>query len=148
MHVDVQVPAERAWAAISDWESQGAWMIATRVSGTADAVGGRLSGWTGLGPVGFLDTMTITEWDPPRRCVVLHTGHVVRGTGGFEVASRGEQRCRVTWWERVDLPFGAVGRAGWLVIGPVTRLFFATSLRRFKRLIESGSGWPDRDKAG
>ena len=96
-----------------------------------------LAGWTGLGPVGFLDTMTVTEWDPPRRCVVRHTGRVVRGTGGFEVAPNGEHRCRIVWWERVDLPFGVVGRAGWLVAGPMTRLFFAQSLRRLKRLLEA-----------
>ncbi|GAA1956146.1 SRPBCC family protein [Catenulispora subtropica] len=136
VHADVAVPAERAWAAIADWESQGAWMIATRVSGAAEAVGGRLEGWTGLGPIGFLDTMTVTEWDPPHRCVVLHTGRVVRGTGGFEVAPNGENRCRITWWERVDLPLGAVGRAGWLVAGPLTRLFFAASLRRLKKILE------------
>jgi hypothetical protein len=33
------------------------------------------------GPAGFTDTMKITEWDPPRRCVVRHTGRAVRGTG-------------------------------------------------------------------
>ena len=163
MAVEVAVPAERAWAAVADWESQRAWMVATRVRGVAAAaggaasgtargpasdaspaevasaasgVGGRIEGWTGIGPVGFLDTMTITEWDPPHRCVVLHTGRVVRGTGGFEVAPR-SGGCRVTWWERVELPFGVVGRAGWLVLGPVTRAFFVLSLRRLKRLLEA-----------
>ena len=138
MSVAVAVPAERAWAAIADWESQGAWMVATQVRGTAGAVGEKLEGRTGIGPVAFLDTMTVTEWDPPRRCVVLHTGHVVRGTGGFEVAPRGADACQVTWWERVDLPFGVVGRVGWLAIGPTTRLFFTVSLGRLKRILEAG----------
>lgn len=138
MSVAVAVPAERAWAAIADWESQGAWMVATQVRGTAGAVGEKLEGRTGIGPVAFLDTMTVTEWDPPRRCVVLHTGHVVRGTGGFEVAPRGTDACQVTWWERVDLPFGVVGRVGWLAIGPTTRLFFKVSLGRLKRILEAG----------
>jgi hypothetical protein len=136
--VEIGVPAERAWARIADWESQGAWMLATRVSGTADTVGDQLEGWTGLGRIGFLDTMTITEWDPPHRCVVLHTGRVVRGTGGFEVRPDGADRCHVSWWERVDLPFGAVGRAAWLVVSPLTRLFFAYSLRRLKKILEAG----------
>jgi hypothetical protein len=136
--VDVAVSAERAWAAVSDWESQGAWMVATRVRGTPSAVGGRLEGWTGIGPIGFLDTMTITEWEPPSRCAVLHTGHVVRGTGGFEVTPRGLDACRITWWERVELPLGVLGRIGWLVIGPTTRLFFVVSLGRLKRLLEAG----------
>jgi len=136
--IDVAAPAAKAWAALADWESQGTWMIATRVRGTASAVGERLEAWTGLGPIGFLDTMTITAWEPPHRCVVRHTGRVVRGTGGFEVTAIGPERCRVTWWERVGLPFGAVGRAGWLVAGPLTRAFFASSLRRFKRTLETG----------
>jgi hypothetical protein len=135
--VDVAVPAARAWAAIADWPSQGAWMVATEVRGTASAVGEKLAGFTGIGRIGFLDTMTVTEWDPPRRCVVLHTGHVVRGTGGFEVAEQGADACRITWWERVDLPFGVLGRIGWLVIGPTTRLFFVVSLGRLKRILET-----------
>lgn len=137
MTVNVAVPAERAWAALADWESQGSWMVATRVRGTASGVGEKLEGWTGLGPVGFLDTMTISEWDPPRRCSVAHTGHVVRGSGGFEVAPLGAGACRVTWWEKVDLPLGVLGRIGWLAIGPTTRLFFKVSLGRLKRILEA-----------
>ncbi|ACU71326.1 conserved hypothetical protein [Catenulispora acidiphila DSM 44928] len=137
MTVTVGVPAEKAWAAIADWESQRAWMVATQVRGSADAVGGKLEGRTGIGPVAFLDTMTVTEWDPPRRCTVRHTGHVVRGSGGFEVAARGADACQVTWWERVDLPFGLLGRIGWLAIGPTTRLFFLVSLGRLKRILEA-----------
>ena len=137
MSQDIAVPAERAWAAIADWESQGTWIIATKVQGTATAAGEHLEGWTGIGPLGFLDTMTVTEWDPPHRCVVLHTGRVVRGTGGFEVTARGEAGCRVTWWERVDLPLGTLGKVGWLAVGPTTRLFFKVSLGRLKRILET-----------
>lgn len=135
--VDIAVPAQKAWAAIADWESQGAWMVATTVRGRADGVGEKLESWTGIGPVGFLDTMTITEWDPPRSCTVRHTGHVVRGTGGFEVAALGTGGCRVTWWERMDLPFGVLGKIGWLALGPTTRLFFKVSLDRLKRILEA-----------
>ena len=138
--VDVAAASERAWAAIADWESQGTWMLATRVTGSGGAVGATLAGWTGIGRIGFLDTMTITEWEPPRRCQVLHTGRVVRGTGGFEVTPRGPGGCRVVWWERVEMPFGAVGRAGWLVAKPLTRAFFAYSLRRLKRILETAEG--------
>lgn len=140
MSVDIAVPVGRAWAAVADWESQGTWMVATKVRGTANAVGGELEGWTGIGPIGFLDTMTVTGWDPPHSCVVRHTGHVVRGTGGFEVAEHGAGMCRVTWWERVDLPLGVLGRIGWLVIGPTTRLFVKVSLGRLKRILETAQG--------
>lgn len=139
--IDIEAPPEQAWAAIADWPSQGTWMVATKVRGTANAVGERLEGWTGIGPVGFLDTMTVTEWNPPHSCTVAHTGHVVRGTGGFEVAAsaRGESGCRVTWWEQVELPLGVLGKIGWLAIGPTTRLFFKVSLGRLKRILETAA---------
>ncbi|MFL6111334.1 MAG: SRPBCC family protein, partial [Catenulispora sp.] len=145
--VDVTAAPERAWAGIAHWESQGTWMIATRVTGSGSAVGETIAGWTGIGRIGFLDTMTITEWEPPRRCAVRHTGRVVRGTGGFEVTPHGAGGgCRVTWWERVELPFGIAGRAGWLVAEPLTRAFFAYSLRRFKRILEAAEGSARRER--
>jgi carbon monoxide dehydrogenase subunit G len=137
--VDVRVPADRAWEALTDWENQGEWMLGTRVRGTAQngrGVGGGIEGWTGVGPLGFLDTMVITVWEPPHRCLVDHTGRVVRGTGGFEVAALGDGRCRVLWFERVDVPFGGVGRIGWPLLRPVVRWGVARSLRNFKRRLE------------
>ena len=93
----VAVPAERAWQVLTDWERQGDWIPATRVRSTdGHQVGGRIEAWTGLGPVGFLDVMTITAWDPPRRCEVLHTGRVVRGPGVFAVDPLTGNRCRVS----------------------------------------------------
>ena len=75
-------------------------------------VGARLSAFTGVGRVGFLDTMEITEWEPPRLVRVLHTGRVVRGPGIFEVLALPDGRSRFVWREELDLPLGAVGRAG------------------------------------
>ena len=54
-------------------------------------------------PVGFTDTMVITEWDPPRRCTVTHTGRIVRGEGVFEVLPRGGRR-EFRWTERICCP--------------------------------------------
>jgi carbon monoxide dehydrogenase subunit G len=127
----VPASAERAWQALTDWERQGEWIPATRVRATdGSRVGGRIEAWTGLGRVGFLDTMTITGWDPPRRCEVLHTGRVVRGPGVFAVEPLGGNRCRVVWEEHMDLPFGALGRLGWPLIRPVVRAGLAFALRR------------------
>ena len=42
---------------------------------------------TAIGPVGFTDTMEIVEWDPPHRCVVRHTGRVVRGEAEHEASA-------------------------------------------------------------
>ena len=68
-------------------------MLGTRVEvdgrGDGRHLGARLRAFTGVGPLGFTDTMEIVEWEPPRRCVVRHTGKVVRGDGVFEVVPLG-----------------------------------------------------------
>ena len=83
--------------------------------------------------------MTIVVWEPPRRCVVRHTGRIVRGSGAFEVQDVGPGRSRVVWSEWLDLPLGIVGRLGWLVVRPLTRLGVAKSLQRLARLVEAGA---------
>ena len=134
----VAVPAQRAWQVLTDWERQGEWIPATRVrSSDGHRVGGRIEAWTGIGPVGFLDTMTITAWDPPRRCEVLHTGRLVRGPGAFSVEPVTADHCRVTWEERLDLPWGAVGRLAWPLVYPLARGGLAFALRRLARALSS-----------
>jgi carbon monoxide dehydrogenase subunit G len=133
---EVDAPAEKAWDGIVDWERQSDWMIGTRVrSTTQDGVGvnGGLEAFTGLGPIGFLDTMVITQWDPPRRCVVKHVGGVVRGSGAFEVQALPDGRSRVIWTEWIELPLGLLGQVGWLLMRPAVRLGFQVSLQRMAR---------------
>jgi uncharacterized protein YndB with AHSA1/START domain len=132
---EVDAPAEKVWDAIVDWERQSDWMIATRVRSTAQdgiGVGGGLEAFTGAGPVGFLDRMVITQWDPPRRCVVKHVGGI-RGAAAFEVQALGSARSRIVWSEWIELPLGLLGQVGWLFVRPVTRIFFQASLRRMAR---------------
>ena len=81
--------------------------------------------------------MEITEWDPPRRCVVTHHGRVVRGDGVFEVIPLGQDRAEFRWTERLDLPLGAVGRLGWPLVRPAFRSGVGYSLRRLARLCEA-----------
>ena len=71
------VAAEPAatWRAAVNWPRQCEWIWATRVSG-GHGTGAKVSGRTGIGPIGFTDPMVITEWDPPRRCVLRHTGRL------------------------------------------------------------------------
>lgn len=135
LSVDVDAPPAAVWAAITDWAGQGEWMLGTRVRATTEdggqCVGGRLEAWTGLGRIGFLDTMTITAWEPPYRCVVRHTGRVVRGAGVFEVAELPGQRSRFTWAEWLDLPLGVLGQAGFVLARPLFAASVRFSLRRF-----------------
>jgi uncharacterized protein YndB with AHSA1/START domain len=131
----VTVPAdpERVWRAATDWSRQREWIWGTQVTGGHE-VGAEVTGWTGIGPVGFTDTMVITEWDPPRRCVVRHTGRVVRGTGVFEVVGAGPH-CEFRWAEDLDLPLpAALGALAGPLIRPIATWGLRASLRRFARL--------------
>jgi hypothetical protein len=142
--VVVRADRERVWRLATDWARQREWIWATTVDG-GQGVGAKVTGWTGLGPIGFTDPMVITEWFPPRRCTVEHQGKVVRGTGVFEVLPRvrdGEAEFR--WTEIIDLPLPPmIGKPlAIALVGPVARMGLGSSLRRFARVIavDSGSG--------
>ncbi|MBN9099564.1 MAG: SRPBCC family protein [Pseudonocardia sp.] len=138
--VDVNAPAAAVWQMITDWVGQGEWMLGTRVSVTSPGdgreLGATLSAFSGVGPVGFTDTMEIVEWEPPRRCTVRHTGKVVKGDGVFEVVELGPARARFLWTELLDLPLGVLGRVGWPVVRPAFRLGVEQSLHKMARLCE------------
>jgi hypothetical protein len=124
---------QAAWDLAVDWSRQREWIWATRVNG-GHGPGAQVTGRTGVGPIGFTDTMVITEWDPPRRCTVTHTGRFVRGSGVLEVLPRGSQS-EFRWTERLELPLPpALGRLAAAVIGPVARLGLGSSLYRFAGL--------------
>lgn len=135
---DVDAPPERVFAALTDWEAHDRWMVLTRAEG-GHGPGARIEAFTGIGRVGFLDTMTITLWEPPERAVVRHTGKVVRGSGAFEVETVAPGRSRVVWTEWVELPLGALGRLGWPLARPGLRFFLQLSLRRLARYVEQGA---------
>jgi uncharacterized protein YndB with AHSA1/START domain len=131
---DVDAPAEQVWEALTDWAAHDRWMLLTRAEGDR-AEGGEIRAFTGIGPLGFLDTMTITVWEPPRRAVVRHTGKVVRGSGAFEVEDLGAGRSRVVWSEWVLLPLGALGQPLWPVARIPLRVLLQVSLRRLARYV-------------
>ncbi|MEV1293316.1 SRPBCC family protein [Pseudonocardia sp. NPDC049635] len=150
--VDVNVPAELLWEVVSDLEGQSDWMLATTVevvAGDGRSVGTELRAVTGFGPLAVADTMRVTEWtEPPpggrglRRIVVTHTGTLIRGDGVFAVEELGPRRSRFLWTESLDLPLGALGRAGWPVVRPALRAGVARSLRTMAERTE------DRYRAG
>jgi len=139
--VDVMVdaPPQLVWDAITDWPRQSEWMLGTTVRATdlgGVGVGGGIEAFTGAGKAGFLDTMVITEWDPPRRCVVRHTGAVVKGLGIFEVVALPGNRSRFVWAEELDLPLGVLGRLGWPLVRPGFAWGVRRSLQKLARDIE------------
>lgn len=132
--VAVAVPADRVWQLLTAWERQSDWIPLTTVwSEDGDRVGGRIFARTGIGRLGFVDSMDISRFDPPRLCEVRHTGRVVRGLGLFRVHAVDAGRTRVGWEEHIEPPFGAAGRLAFGLVRPVVQLSLWWTLRRFAR---------------
>lgn len=141
--VDVAVDPAAAFAALVDLPSQEKWIIATRLYAiesdvSPPHVGARLAAFTGFGSIGFLDTMTVTAYDPPHRWVMDKDGDLLRGVGTMQVDPLPGGGARVTWANDLTLPFGIVGRVGWLAAKPIARLSLGASLRRLARKLETG----------
>jgi uncharacterized protein YndB with AHSA1/START domain len=139
--VVLDVPAEQVWSRVVDWPGQRDWMVATtmRVVGDrTEGLGTRLEAVTGAGPAALVDPMVVTDWEPPNRCVLRHTGALVRGQGVFEVFALPGDRSRFVWREELDLPLGTLGRAGWPVVRPAVVAGMRTCLRRLQRLLAQG----------
>lgn len=141
--VTVTADPRQVWDLAVDWAAQSTWIWATTTSG-GQGLGASVTGRTALGPIGFTDTMVITEWDPPRRCTVTHTGRIVRGEGVFEVRPRGDG-AEFRWTERILLPEPllalvppvarpAFSRFAFAVIAPLARVGLGYSVLRFARL--------------
>jgi uncharacterized protein YndB with AHSA1/START domain len=149
--VDVNAPVGSVWAELVDWDTHDEWMLLTRVTDHRvpdgkngkdgkDGVGTSFIARTGIGRLHFADSMTVTQWDPPRRCIVQHTGRLVRGSGSFEVEPRPEGGSRIVWSEWLRMPLGPVGELAWLGGRPLAAVFLRSSLNRLARLVEARVG--------
>ena len=133
---------ERAWQAIADWEGQGRWMLQSKVWVTSeirDGVGTSIAAFTGpfykrypkFSRIGLLDTMVVTNWQPPKRCDVLHTGKVFKGTGTFELSEISPRATRFNWSEDIEasrLQFFAIYPFLWVGVR-ISLARLSTSLR-------------------
>jgi uncharacterized protein YndB with AHSA1/START domain len=131
-----------AFAAMVDPAAQERWMIATRLYPVqaqvpVPAVGSRVAAFTGVGGFGFLDTMTVTAYEPPHRWVVGKDGDLLRGVGIMQVTPTPEG-CRATWTNELTPPFGLLGRVGFLLVRPIVELALLACLRRLARLLRTG----------
>jgi carbon monoxide dehydrogenase subunit G len=142
--VEVAAPASRLWDHVTDWPRQGEWIPQTRVEDvdSADRLGGRFRAWSGIGPVGFWDPMTITAWsrdpDGGGRCEVLHLGTVVKGEGEFVVRALGRDRSRFVWAEMVVVPGGRLGALGFRLVRPVVERLIDLGLRTLRDQVQAG----------
>lgn len=104
------LPADDAFARITDWPRHSAHIPLTTVVVTSDppaGVGTTFVGRTGLGRIGFEDPMTVTRWEPPRggdpgRCRLEKTGKLIVGWAEIEVRAEGTGS-RVIWTEHVSV---------------------------------------------
>ena len=137
----IKAAPETVFRAMTDWSRQNEWMVGTTVTAgqhDGQGVAATIAARTALGPFGFTDPMTITEWQPPYRCAVQHTGRIVRGSGLFLVETTTEAS-RFSWSEVIELPFGWFWRFGWTLVKPFAGFGLSWSLRRFKRWTEQRS---------
>ncbi|WP_245566038.1 SRPBCC family protein [Thermocrispum municipale] len=138
VEMPVAAPVPQVWAAVTDWPRQSQWILGTTVEvveGDGRSVGSRVHAYTGRRPIGFLDTMVITAWEPPHRVEVMHDGKLIRGPGVIEVQQAGNGSV-LRWSEDLEQPFGAVGRFGWRAVSPLVRAGFRRSLATLARSVE------------
>ena len=138
LRITINLPCsqERAWAAIADWESQGNWMLQTKVWVTSqirEGAGTSISAFTGplykfypkFSSLGLLDTMVVTKWQPPEICDVVHTGKVLKGTGSFVLSPINSTSTKFNWSETIEC-----SRIKFLVIAPFLWVGVRISLAR------------------
>jgi hypothetical protein len=141
LSISLTIPAsqERVWGKIADWQSQGDWMLQTKVWVTSDkveGVGTSIAAFTGplyfLYPrfksPGLLDLMVVTEWQPPHRCDVDHVGKVLKGSGSFQLSELEGSTTLFDWSETIEAPKPVF----WL-LSPFLYIGVRISLARFAR---------------
>jgi hypothetical protein len=136
----IKAPQVAVWRKIADWESQGEWMLQTKVWVTSEissGVGTSIAAFTGplykfyprVKSPGLLDFMTVTKWEEPSRCDVVHVGKVLKGTGSFVLTQEGERVTRFDWSETIEAP-----RVLFMLVAPFLYAGVRISLNRFARL--------------
>ena len=116
MTLVIKAPIKKVWQALGQWENQGDWMLLTKVEVTSkirEGVGTSIAAFTGIGKLGLMDHMTVTAWQPPNICDVVHTGRIIKGTGRFELTQIDAFTTQFDWSEEIEAP-----RAIFLLIAP------------------------------
>lgn len=143
LSIEINASAESVFKYLTDWHKQSEWMLGTyvevRSEDGAQKVDGQIAAFTGVGPVGFWDTMTITKWEPPFVVDVIHTGKVVRGTGSMRVEKISDSQSRFYWSEDLEIPLGKIGLLGFGLLKPFFIYGVRTSLKKFAAQLEKSN---------
>jgi len=141
LYVDIKATPEQVFDYLTDWPKQSEWVFGTyveiRTPGLAKEVGGKIAAFTGFGPIGFWDYMTITKWQYPNVVDVVHTGNVVKGTGSMRVEKLSDSTSRFYWSEDLQIPLGILGLFGFKILKPLFLGGVQASLKKFGRILES-----------
>ena len=135
MNLVIKAPINKVWQSLEQWESQGEWMLLTKVEVTSkirEGVGTSIAAFTGIGKLGIMDHMQVTSWQPPNICDVLHTGRIIKGTGRFELTQIDAFTTRFDWSEEIKAP-----RAIFLLIAPGLYAGVRISLMALRRQLHS-----------
>jgi hypothetical protein len=101
--------------------------------------GSRIEAVTVIGPAVLRDEMRVDRIDAPYEVRVVHTGTFLRGPGVMRCTPLAGNRTQVVWHEWFQLPAGTAGRVAWPLLWPGSKASLNLALRRFARLVESGS---------
>lgn len=98
-----------------------------------EGVGTSISAFTGplckfypkFSRLGLLDTMVVTNWQPPAICDVVHTGKILKGTGSFVLSPINSTSTKFDWSETIEC-----SRIMFLAIAPFLWVGVRISLAR------------------
>lgn len=108
LSIDIKANQQQVFDSFVNWETQGDWMLGTKVERTKNngiGVGGEINAWTGFWKIGFNDPMVITKWEEPKVVDMKHLGKVVKGEGSMIVEKIDDNNSKFIWSETIELPF-------------------------------------------
>lgn len=139
---DLAVPADRAWALVTDVRNHVRWIPATRIDTPAATltVGDTFTAVTGprapRGGAGLTDRMTLERLDPPSAtrpgvAVYRKLGPVLLGEATVQVRPTGPASCMLLWTEDVHLR-GLPRRLTAVLLRPMAAGMLHHALRRVR----------------
>ena len=138
----VPTPLEAVWDTVTDFDAYGRWIPLTsmRTDPPPVRLGWGFAGFTGVGPVGFLDTMLVVRWEPPAdgaaRFAVRKTGRVLRGFADVALTATDTGATEVVWREQILPRPEILGRLAAPVSDRATARLFGDAL---DRMLESAA---------
>ena len=122
------------WADLRNIASHVEWMndavAIDFLSSSREGVGTEFTCLTKVGPIRLRDRMTVTEWVEGSCIGIRHAG-VVTGSGRLRVHRRGREAAKVSWDERLTLPWWMGGPLAGVVARPVLKHIWKGSLANF-----------------